>query len=116
MDEPVLGGVQRYLYKAVLDGSLDRLQNILISVEPKKVVITFLFVLPAIIFWFWRLSPDYGHSWVLVGLMPILFLLSVVFLFISLALGMKKRDLSWWLSTLVNGSVIVITVTDIFRT
>jgi hypothetical protein len=75
--------------------------------EPKNAVILFLTALPALVFLFWRLSPDYGHSWVLVGLMPLLaFICSILFL-VSLVLALKNRTIRWWISALVNAAVIV---------
>lgn len=83
--------------------------------EPKNAITTFLVMLPAVIFWFWRVSPDYDHPWVLLVLMPLLLIICLILFVISLVFGLKKRVFRWWMSTVINATVIFASFFDFFR-
>ena len=80
--------------------------------EPKNAISTFLVLLPAIIFWFWRASPDYGHSWILVGLMPMLILVCLVLLILSFIFALKRQVFRWWLCTIVNATTVIFALVE----
>ena len=87
---------------------MDRLETFLETMKPGEIVGIFVTLLPALFFWFWRLSPDYGHSWMLVAVIPVLLMGVLICLGVNIFFMRRSANKGGWPFAIATNALTVL--------